>query len=121
MNEQNTAEPQAPRDETPPTPLRPNGNPYRWPAGLAPRVTADQVAAAIKREEFTLLPDGRTTVCTMTLDNDFTVRGESSCVCDENFDAEIGRGIARKNAEGEVWKLLGFRLADQLKAQGLLV
>lgn len=82
--------------------------------GQAPRVTQDEVDAAIIKQDFTLLPDGRTTICTLTLDNGFTVRGESSCVCIENFDEAIGRKIASQNATNEVWKMLGFRLADRL-------
>lgn len=89
-------------------------NAPRYPQGGAPRVTAQEVAQAIIMQDFTLLPDGRTTICTLTLYNGFTVRGESSCVCIENFDEKIGREIASKNAETEVWKLLGFRLAANL-------
>jgi len=35
-------------------------------------------------------------------------------VTPENFDAEIGRKIARQNAVAKVWPLLGFRLRDEL-------
>lgn len=80
----------------------------------APRVTPEQVEAAIVGETFTVLPNGRTTVCQLTLDNGFTVEGLSACVCVENFDAEIGNRIARQNAVSQVWQLLGFRLRDQL-------
>ncbi len=86
----------------------------RYEPGQAPRVTPEEVDAAVIKQEFTLLPDGRTTVCTLTLDNGFTVRGESSCVCIENFDEGIGRTVAAKNADNEVWKFLGFRLAERL-------
>ena len=82
----------------------------------APKVTADQVMAAIHGQTFTVLPDGRTTVCQLTLDNGFTVEGTSACVCKENFDAQMGQSLARERAISEVWKLLGFRLADQLMA-----
>lgn len=80
----------------------------------APKVTPDEVQAAIAATDFTVLPDGRTTICTLTLDNGFTVRGESSVVCAENFDAGIGQAVARENAIGQVWKFLGFRLAERL-------
>lgn len=82
--------------------------------GKAPRITEADVVAAISKVDYTLLPDGRTTVCTLTLDNGFTVRGESSCVCAENFDEQKGKDIALANARGEMWKFLGFRLADAL-------
>ena len=40
--------------------------------------------------------------------------GASACASPENFNAEIGRRIARENAEREIWPLLGFRLRDEL-------
>ena len=54
------------------------------------------------------------TFCVLVLRNGFTVTGESACASPENFDAEIGRKIARANAVAKVWPLLGFRLRDQL-------
>ena len=54
------------------------------------------------------------TVCVLVLKNGFTVTGESACASPENFDAQIGRDIARANAVNKVWPLLGFRLRDQL-------
>ena len=83
-------------------------------ADKAPRVKPADVKAEIVGETFTLLPSGRVTVCELTLKNGFTVRGESAVVFVENFDAEIGRKVARENAEKEVWQLLGFRLRDEL-------
>lgn len=54
------------------------------------------------------------TFCVLHLRNGFTVTGESSCASPENFDSEIGRKIARKNAVDKIWPLLGFRLRDRL-------
>jgi hypothetical protein len=79
-----------------------------------PRVTEEDLDNAIKKVEYTLLPDGRTTICTLTLDNNFTVRGESSCVSAENFNEEIGQTLALKKARENLWPFLGFRLADKL-------
>lgn len=80
----------------------------------APRVTIEQVEAAIREETYTVLPDGRTTICQLTLDNGFTVDGHSACVSKENFNAEIGNKFAREEAIKKVWGYLGFRLSDQL-------
>ncbi|QYW01856.1 hypothetical protein PP761_gp39 [Stenotrophomonas phage Paxi] len=80
----------------------------------APRVTIEQVEAAIREETYTVLPDGRTTICQLTLDNGFTVDGHSACVSKENFNAEIGNKFAREEAVKKVWGYLGFRLSDQL-------
>ncbi|WP_308411477.1 Gp49 family protein [Alicycliphilus denitrificans] len=57
------------------------------------------------------------TFCVLVLRNGFTVTGESACASPENFNAEIGRRIARENAVNKVWPLLGFRLRDKLAGQ----
>ncbi len=59
------------------------------------------------------------TICVLVLRNGFTVHGVSACVSQENFNAEIGRSIARENAEREIWPLLGFRLRDELARPAL--
>ena len=82
--------------------------------GEAPKVTKNELEAAIKGETYTLLPNERTTICQLTLDNGFTIEGSSSCVSKENYDREIGERIARDNAINGLWQLLGFRLADRL-------
>lgn len=55
----------------------------------------------------------RLTFCVLTLKNGFTVTGESACVSAENFDAEIGRKIARKDALDKMWPLEGYLLAQR--------
>ncbi|WP_332259054.1 Gp49 family protein [Delftia acidovorans] len=57
---------------------------------------------------------GLLTFCVLRLRNGFTVTGESACASPENFDAEIGRRVARENAVQKIWPLLGFRLRDKL-------
>lgn len=54
------------------------------------------------------------TFCVLVLDNGFVVHGFSKCVSPENFDAQIGRDLARQKALDEVWTVLGFRLAERL-------
>ena len=56
------------------------------------------------------------TFCVLVLHNGFTVTGESACASPENFDAEVGRKIARQKAVEKIWPLLGFRLRDQLSS-----
>lgn len=43
-------------------------------------LTQSDIDAKIKDAKFTILEDGRTTICNLYLENGFTVRGESSCV-----------------------------------------
>lgn len=71
----------------------------------------NQVTGAVEAHA----PLGVLTFCVLVLKNGFTVTGESACASPENFDAEIGRKIARQNATNKIWPLLGFRLRDQLQ------
>lgn len=59
------------------------------------------------------------TFCVLVLRNGFTVTGESACASPENFDAEIGRKIARTNAEQKIWPLMGYELKQRLSACSL--
>ena len=63
-----------------------------------------------------LLPLRLLTFCVLVLKNGFTVTGESACASPENFDAEIGRKIARQNAEQKIWPLMGYALRSELAA-----
>lgn len=54
------------------------------------------------------------TFCVLVLKNGFTVTGESACASPENFDTEIGRKIARQNAEQKIWPLMGYELKERL-------
>lgn len=100
----------------------------------APRVTPADIEANIASEHYFTAEDGvgratkgqtsvggknpvslsLLTFCVLVLRNGFTVIGHSACASPENFNAEIGRRIARENAEREIWPLLGFRLRDEL-------
>ena len=54
------------------------------------------------------------TFCVLVLRNGVPVTGESACASPENFDAEIGRKIARQNAIDKVWPLMGYALKCEL-------
>ena len=54
------------------------------------------------------------TICVLVLKNGFTVIGESACASPENFNAEIGRKIARENAVNKIWPLEGYLLKEAL-------
>lgn len=57
------------------------------------------------------------TFCVLVLRNGFTMTGESVCVSPENFDAELGRKIARQNAVQKIWPLMGYALKERLAQQ----
>ncbi len=56
------------------------------------------------------------TLCVLVLKNGYVVTGESACASPENFDAEIGRKIARDNARNKIWALEGYLLRAKLSA-----
>lgn len=80
----------------------------------APRITPDMVDAAIIDTQHHVFKGSCLTVVCLTLDNGYTVTGESACASPANFDAQIGYEIAVADARKKVWGLLAFRLKDQL-------
>ena len=56
----------------------------------------------------------RLTICVIVLKNGFVVTGESACVHQDNFDADLGRKYARDSAVEKMWPLLGYGLREQL-------
>ena len=82
----------------------------------APRLNPEKIEAAIKREDYHVFTGSQLTVCCLTLQNGFTVTGESACASPENFDEELGRRIARDNAKHKIWALEGYLLKDRLAA-----
>lgn len=99
----------------------------------APRVTPGAIEASILGEHYFTAADGvchvrrhegfvadplgplpLLTFCVLVLRNGFTVTGESACASPENFDAEIGRKIARQNAVAKIWPLEGYLLKQRL-------
>ena len=100
----------------------------------APRLTPDHIDSKIKAVEYILprdvckrdngvevfdapLPLQTLTFCILTLENGFTVTGESACASPENFDAEIGKKIAYDNAREKIWLLEGYLLKEKLYQQ----
>lgn len=103
-------------------------------ANVAPRITPDDIKANIVSEWFFTAEDGvfgamhttkdqlvsrpaalgLLTFCVLVLKNGFTVTGESACASPENFNAEIGRRIARENAVAKIWPLMGYELRSKL-------
>lgn len=96
----------------------------------APRITPTDIEANIASEHYFTAADGvdggivagykypgpldLLTFCVLVLKNGFTVTGESACASPENFDAEIGRKIARANAVNKIWPLMGYELKSRL-------
>lgn len=105
----------------------------------APRVTPADIEANIESEHYFTAAQGAEhcgahhfgpnppsygalgllTFCVLVLRNGFTVTGESACASPENFDAEVGRKIARQNAVQKIWPLMGYELRSRLHQRAL--
>jgi len=83
----------------------------------APRLDPTKIQASIKDVAFHKLTDVLT-VCVITLQNGFTVTGESACASPENYNQEIGEKIALENATEKIWPLEGYLLKQRLFEQG---
>ncbi|ADE10473.1 Gp49 family protein [Sideroxydans lithotrophicus] len=108
----------------------------------APRITPADIEANIASEHYFTAADGVSgahvnvdggkcvvavhecphelellTFCVLILRNGFTVDGVSACASPKNFDAELGRKIARKNAVEKIWPLMGYELRSKLSAR----
>jgi hypothetical protein len=99
----------------------------------APRITPDDIEANIGSERYftageALAAQGLPyrkeldllTFCVLVLHNGYTVTGESACAAPKNFDAELGRKIARQNAVNKIWPLMGYELRSKLAARAEL-
>lgn len=106
----------------------------------APRITPQDVEAAIASEHYftaaegfmghawATMSDSRSikppaplevvTICVLVLKNGFTIVGHSACASPENFDAVIGRKVARQDATQQIWPLLGYVLKNVLAFSG---
>jgi hypothetical protein len=60
------------------------------------------------------------TLCVLVLRNGFMATGESACASPENFDAEMGRKLARANAVRKIWPLMGYELRSALQSEAVI-
>lgn len=77
------------------------------------KVTKESIEKRIKKVSYFVLPDSTVTVCNIEIVNGYSVRGESACVDARNFNMEIGRNIAYRNAFDKLWALEGYLLAER--------
>lgn len=84
------------------------------------KVTLEGIKAKIKGETYLVLPDGRTTLCILTLENGYTIKGLGACVDPAEFDLNIGRKYAFEDALRQIWPLEGYLLAEKMHTQNQL-
>lgn len=77
-------------------------------------VTLQGIRDKITGTTYTLLPNGRTTICQLTMANGFTVEGTSACVDAANYNQFLGEKYAYDDALNNCWKFEGYLLAERL-------
>jgi hypothetical protein len=102
----------------------------------APRITPADVEANIASEHYFTAADGQMgavaagddapafnpalsllTFCVLIMRNGHRIVGvNEGPVSAENFDAELGRKLARKKAIDQIWPLIGYELRSRLAA-----
>jgi hypothetical protein len=86
----------------------------------APRITPQDLDDALDpmvEPQYYQFPGTTVTVCALTCRNGYVVVGQSSSISLENFDGNIGREVAFKDARSKLWPLLGFLLKDRLAGE----
>ena len=81
---------------------------------MAEKVTLQGILDKIKLVTYTLLPDGRTTICQLTMENGYSIQGYSACVVKENYDQFLGEKYAYEDALKNVWPFEGYLLAEKI-------
>ena len=83
----------------------------------APRITTKDLDDAMMQADLSYFHFPGTTViiCCAKLANGFCLVGKAAAVSPENFDENIGREVAYKDAREQLWPLLGYNLKCDLQ------
>lgn len=83
------------------------------------RITKEGINAKITKVAYHRLPGTVLTICVITVENGFTVTGESACADPANFNKEIGESVAFENAFEKLWALEGYLLKQRMHEAGI--
>lgn len=82
------------------------------------RVTREYLESKIVSENY-MQPAGTTlTLCLLGLDNGIVITGDAACLNPEDFNAEMGRKIARAEAINKMWLPEGYHRAEMERMMG---
>lgn len=74
------------------------------------KLTKEALEALIIEEHYLRPGNGTLTICVLTVKGGTTVLGESNVLNPNNFDADIGKKMAREDAIDKMWSLEGYRI-----------
>lgn len=74
------------------------------------KLTVEDIERLITNEQY-IQPEGTTlTICVITTVSGFAFTAESACIDSANFDAQIGKDIARQDAINKLWQFEGYKV-----------
>ena len=80
------------------------------------RVTQEQIDGILKDDAEYIIQHrvfDKLTLVICKLPNGYVLVGSSGCIDPENYDAELGESICRKQIEDQLWKLEGYYLTER--------
>jgi hypothetical protein len=77
-------------------------------------VSLNDITAKVKKTTYTILPDGKTTICQLHMENGFTVNGQAACVDPASYNQALGEKFAYEDAINNAWPLEGYLLAEEI-------
>ena len=78
------------------------------------KVTRASIYERIQSVQYHQWPGTTVTECLITLDNGFSVNGQSACVDPKLFERNLGERLAYDNAFNRIWQLEAYLLAEEL-------
>lgn len=83
------------------------------------KVTVGAMFDKIRNTQYLNIPGTTTTICYLTMQNGFTILGQSACVDPKEYNAALGEKYAYENAVEQIWQLEGYLLAERRYQAGL--
>lgn len=77
------------------------------------KITKASIAERIQSVQHHQWPGTTVTECLITLDNGFSVTGQSACVDPKLFNKMYGEDLAYDDAFNKIWQLEGYLLAEE--------
>jgi hypothetical protein len=89
-------------------------NDTNQPEQLPASVTLQGIINKVQKTTYTLLPDGKTTICQLHMENGYTINGHSACVDPTKYNQALGEKYSYEDAINKAWPLEGYLLAEKL-------
>ncbi len=78
------------------------------------KITREWIENKIRKVDYLVMPGSTVTICSITLENGFSVRGESACVDPNEFNEALGQDYAYRDAYEKIWAFEGYLLTEGL-------